>query len=272
MIDCGEGTQMQASRYRIKLGRLRYIFISHLHGDHFLGLMGLISTMHLRQRKDDLTIFGPRGLSELITLHLKHTEMVLSYSIHFKVLTPNTSELLLDHEKISVHSFPLDHRIPCWGFVFKEKPKPYRINKDVDLSSLSKSDIQILRSGHDVLNEQGEVLHKLGDYTLSPKNSVSYAYCSDTKYSEDVLPHIEEVDVLYHEATFTHDQIARATTTYHSTARQAAQIAHKGRVKKLILGHFSIRYKNVLPLLDEAQEVFQHTQLAVEGERMEIKP
>lgn len=262
---------MQISRYRIKLNRLNHIFISHLHGDHYLGLVGLLSTMHLRHRQDDLTIFGPAGLAHIITLHLKLTEMVLNYKIHFVSLDPHKAETLLDNEILKVSSIPLDHRIPCTGFLFKEKEKKRRLNKEKDLRSLSIEEINTLRSGKDVVDLQGNIKFSLKDYTLQPRKARSYAYCSDTRYQESIIPHIKGVDLLYHESTFLSDCEQRAHDTYHSTARQAALIAQKAKAGRLVLGHFSIRYKELQPLLDEARAVFNNTILAVEGEKVLVE-
>ena len=262
---------MQFNRYRLKLNRINHIFISHLHGDHYLGLVGLISTMHLRHRNQDLTIFGPPGLDDIITLHLKYNEMVLNYKINFVTLDHRTPQVLIDNEVLSVSSFPLSHRVPCVGFLFKEKPKPIRLNKEKDLRKLALSELNQLRSGNSVLDEAGKVKYSLEDYTRPPKKSRSYAYCSDTRYDESLVPHIRAVDLLYHESTFLNDRADRAFETYHSTAEQAATIAKMAGVGHLILGHFSIRYKELSPLLEEAQKVFDNTSLAVEGKKISIE-
>ncbi len=271
LIDCGEGTQMQISRYRVKLNRIQHIFISHLHGDHYLGLVGLISTMHLRQRDEDLTIFGPPGLDNIITMHLKYTEMVLCYKIKFVELDPDVSHLILETDLITVTSFPLDHRIPCTGFLFKEKPRPYRLNKEQDLRVLSTDEISILKSGNHVTDGNGSIKYRLEQYTFPPKKARSYAYCSDTRYNEEIITYIKGVDLLYHESTFLSDRKQRAHDTYHSTALEAARIAQKAEVLRLVLGHFSIRYRDLNPLLEEAQEVFSNSQLAIEGERIAVE-
>jgi len=270
LIDCGEGTQMQISRYRLKLGRLKHIFISHLHGDHYLGLVGLLSTLHLRNRVDDLYIFGPAGLNDIITMHLKYTEMVLGYKIHFKSLDSGNSEVLVDNDSVTVSSIPLDHRIPCTGFLFREKVKYYRLKKSQNLKKLTLDDIHNLKSGRDVRRPDGTIKYGLNEYTEPPRKPRAYAYCSDTRYNEDVIPYIKSIDLLYHESTFLGDLEQRAHETYHSTARQAASIAAKAEVVKLILGHFSIRYKELYPLLSEATDIFPNSHLAVEGQRVSI--
>jgi ribonuclease Z len=270
MIDCGEATQLQMKRYGLRKNRLSHIFISHLHGDHFLGLMGLLSTMHLNGRKTALYLYGPVGLSEIISLHLKYANTRLSYPIHFQELKGDQSELILDHPKITVQTIPLQHRIPCTGFLIKEKPKPKRLKKE-KVSELRVRDINILKKGEDVLDESGNLKFKDTDYTLPAKKSRSYAYCSDTKYNEDIIPLVKEVDLLYHEGTFLHDNLERAESTFHTTAKQAGIIAQKANVGQLLIGHFSNRYKELQPLLEEAQKEFANTALAEEGKVFTIE-
>lgn len=261
---------MQISRYRLKLSRLKHIFISHLHGDHYLGLVGLLSTLHLRNRVDDLYIFGPVGLNDIITMHLKYTEMVLGYNIHFKILDSGNSEVLVDNDSVTVSSIPLDHRIPCTGFLFREKVKYFRLKKSQNLKILTLDDIHSLKSGRDVRRPDGTIKYGLNEYAEPPRKPRAYAYCSDTRYNEDVIPYIKSIDLLYHESTFLSDLEQRAHETYHSTARQAASIAAKAEVVKLIIGHFSIRYKELYPLLSEATDIFPNSHLAVEGQRVSI--
>ena len=261
---------MQIGRYRLKLSRLKHIFISHLHGDHYLGLVGLLSTLHLRNRVDDLYIFGPVGLSDIITIHMKYTEMVLGYKIHFKILDPNNSEILVDNDHITVSSIPLDHRIPCTGFLFREKIKYHRLKKTSDLKNMTSEEMNTLKSGSDVMESDEIIKYAVNEYTEPLQKPRAYAYCSDTRYNEDIIPYIKLVDLLYHESTFLGDHQQRAYETYHSTAHQAASIALKAEAKKLILGHFSIRYKELDPLLSEAIEIFPNSHLAVEGQRVSI--
>jgi len=262
---------MQLSRYRLKLGRLRHIFISHLHGDHYLGLVGLLSTLNLRNRRDDLFIFGPPGLDDIITMHLKYTDSVLGFKVHFRGLDHDRSEVLVDNDNLVVSSIPMDHRIPCTGFLFKEKPKKYKLKKSSNLSQLSFDEINTLKNGQDVIENHNSVKYALKDYTEPPPKVRAYAYCSDTRYDESIIPYIKSVDLLYHESTFLADQEQRAYQTYHSSARQAATIALKAGVEKLILGHYSIRYKDLEPLLTEAREVFPNSQLAIEGQSISIE-
>lgn len=266
LIDCGEGTQLQLKRFRIRAQRINNIFISHLHGDHYLGLMGLLSTMHLLGRKKALNLYGPQGLSEIITLQLKHSETVFNYELNFHPIDTKVNKVIHEDEFIRVHSIPLNHRIPCSGFLFEEKPKKRRIIKEMIPADFSVRNIVRLKNGEDIEGEDGEIQFKNEEYTHPPKKSFSYAYCSDTKYDESILPYIKEADMLYHESTFLEEHASRAANTYHSTAKEAATIALKANVGKLLLGHFSIRYKELEPIQEEAQTVFENSALAIEGE------
>ena len=265
LIDCGEATQHQLIRYKIKFNKINYIFISHLHGDHYLGLPGLISTMHLNGRVKELYIFGPPGLSDILTVSLKYSETVLSYPVIFHELNTEKAQTVLDLENLTVETIPLDHRIKCCGFIFKEKPKLKRINKEALPENVPLLDIVALKKGEDIYRD-GKLYLKNEEYTYPARRSRSYAYCSDTRYKEDILPQISGVDMLYHESTFLHDMKARAIETFHTTALEAATIAQKANAGKLILGHFSSRYKDLEPLLEEAKPVFPNSFLAIEGE------
>lgn len=264
LIDCGEGTQFRLLKFRIPYTKITHIFITHLHGDHYLGLVGLLSSMHLWGRKKELYIFGPKGLSEIITVQLQFSQTNISYPIHFKELDTEASNLIVDGPTYTVHTIPLSHRINCCGFLFKEKPKKRRLITDKLPETLTPLQKIALKKGEDIQNQKGEVL-KNEDLTLPPKKSLSFAYCSDTAYLEAIIPIIKEVDLLYHEATFHSSLLERAIQTFHSTAEQAATIALKAQVGKLIIGHFSSRYRDLLPLLEEAQAVFPNTVLAEEG-------
>jgi ribonuclease Z len=270
LIDCGEGTQMQLIRYRVRFHKISCIFISHLHGDHYLGLMGLLLTMHLQGREHDLHVFGPAGLDEIITIQLKHSGTVLSYKIHFTALQPNATGIIFESRLLTVHTVPLVHRIACTGFVFSEKPKSRRFNKAKLQEDMSGDDITQLKQGKDIYTPEGALKYRCIDYTLPPRRSRSYAYCSDTRYEPAIIPLIRNVDVLYHESTFTQEFEARATATYHSTALQAAKIAKEANVSMLLLGHYSVRYKDLSPLLLEARQEFYNSRLAVEGETIDI--
>lgn len=271
MVDCGEGTQLQMKRYGLRKNRLNHIFISHLHGDHYLGLMGLLSTMHLNGRKHDLYLYGPEGLAEILTLQLKYSNTRLNYPLHFKELRSNSSERIFENNKITVDTIPLQHRIPCNGFLFKEKPKPRKLIKEkIEALDLSIAHINHLKKGRDVYDDTGKLLFNNTDLTLAAKKSRSYAYCSDTKYDESLIPTISGVDLLYHEGTFMHDMLERAEETFHTTALQAGTLAAKAKVGRLLIGHFSNRYKDLSPLLAEAQTIFAETDLAEEGKQFNI--
>ncbi len=254
------------ARFRIRPQRINNIFISHLHGDHYLGLMGLLSTMHLQGRKKSLNLYAPKGLSEIITLQLKYSDTVFNYDINFIKIDTETNKVIHEDDFIKVSTIPLNHRIPCSGFLFEEKPKKRRIDKDKLPEGFTTRNIVRLKHGEDIFDIDGNLLYKNKDYTFPPKKSFKYAFCSDTKYDESIIPIIKDVDMLYHEATFTEEHMDRASNTYHSTAREAATIAKKAKVNQLLLGHFSIRYKDLDPILEEAREVFENSQLAIEGE------
>ena len=266
LIDCGEGTQMQLSHFKIKHFKIDYIFISHLHGDHYLGLVGLLKSMHLLKRTKNLYLYGPNGLQEIITTQLKYSHTTLNYNIIFKKTNSSTTEVIFENGHLTVSSFPLDHRIPCTGFLFKEKKKPRRLIKEKLPENLSLTNIGCLKRGEDILDEQGNVTNKNIELTLPPKKSRSYAYCSDTRYSESFLSDIKNVSLIYHEATFLEEDELKASNTYHSTALQAATIAKKANAEQLIIGHYSARYKDITPFKNEADKCFKNTLLAIEGE------
>lgn len=272
LIDCGEGTQMRLQEMKIKANRIKHIFISHLHGDHYLGLVGLLSSMHLNKRNQDLYLYGPVGLAEIIRIQLKYSYTRLNYKIHFKELKTGSSEEILSDGMFTIQTIPLKHRIPCNGFLIKENPKKRKIIKEnIPQDIWDWQYAKILQKGGDILDEEGKVLISAKECTVQPK-SRSYAYCSDTAYHEPIIEQIKGVDLLYHEATFTHEEEERAKETYHSTAIQAATIAAKAEVKRLLIGHFSARYRNYLePLLKEARQGFQESYLAIEGSSFSLE-
>jgi len=266
LVDCGEGTQLQMKEFDVKKNRLDAIFISHLHGDHYLGLMGLLSTMHLNGRKQSLDLYGPIGLADIITIQLKYSNTRLNYLLNFHELSGAESELIMENEQLTVHTIPLNHRIQCNGFLFREKPKARKMIKEkLMAANLSVAHINKLKMGVDVLNEEGKVMYAVKDFTLPAKRSRSYAYCSDTRYDESIIPIIKGVDLLYHEATFLHDMLERAKQTHHTTCKEAGIMAKKAEVGQLILGHFSNRYKVLSPLLEEAKKEFKDSLLGEEG-------
>lgn len=270
LIDCGEGTQLQLAKQKNKLQKIDHIFISHLHGDHYLGLMGLIFSMNLNRRTKPLYIYSHRGLDEIITLQLKYSRTNLHFDIRFIHLKQHVSENIMENSKIIVSYFPLNHRIACSGFKIEERPKPYRIDKEKLHENIKLQHIVLFKQGKDVTDENGALLYRYKDYTLPPKKSRSYAYCSDTAYFPETIPYIKEVDLLYHEATFLDDQKERAQHTFHSTAAQAAQIAKDAGVSRLMIGHYSARYRDINPFLREAKEIFPDSILAKEGETIDI--
>ncbi|HSZ26030.1 MAG TPA: ribonuclease Z [Cytophagaceae bacterium] len=264
LFDCGECTQFQMLRYHISHSKISRIFISHLHGDHYLGLVGLLSSMQLWGRKKELFIYGPKGLSEIITVQLQFSETIITYDMHFRELNTEVSELIVDEPTYSIHTIPLSHRIHCCGFIFKEKPKKRRLLVELLPPTLTPLQKIALKKGENIQDEHGNIFRN-EEVTLPAKKSLSFAYCSDTAYLESIIPIIHEVDLLFHEATFLSSLQERAVQTFHSTAEQAATIALKAKVGKLIIGHFSSRYKDLQPHLEEAQAIFPNTFIAEEG-------
>lgn len=266
MIDCGEAAQMQMTRYQINFHRINHIFISHLHGDHYLGLMGLIFTMQLQHRNNDLHLYSHDGLDEILTTQFRHSRFMPEYDIHYHKLRPNETGIIYEDEALTVQTIPLIHAIPCSGFLFREKEKPRRIDKRVMPAGLSHEQLVGLKAGEDVKDDAGNIEYRNSDLTLPPRRSRAYAYCSDTAFTETLLHHLQDVDLLYHEATFMLDEESKARETLHSTAFDAATIAKAASVRKLLIGHYSARYKDLDPLLREAKNVFPNTALATEGE------
>lgn len=270
LIDCGEGTQFRLIEQRIRPGRLRYIFISHLHGDHYFGLAPLLSTLNMAGRTEDLYLFGPRGLDEVLTTIFRVSNSRLGYKLHFQAVDPNESVVLLDNPLMSVQSIPLEHRVDCTGYLFREKPGRPRLLREKLPTDVPVVYLKQLKEGEDILNTDGSIRYAVADYTEPAPPPRSYAYCSDTRYSDAIIPHLHSVNLLYHEATFLEDNKARAAEVYHSTARQAATIAAEANVGRLLIGHFSSRYKEFEPFLGEARAVFPETYLATEGQTIDI--
>lgn len=264
LIDCGEATQIQLRRYKIKFQKINHIFISHLHGDHYLGLMGLLSSMHLLGRTNELHLYCPPELQEIIEIQLKHSQTYLKYKIVYHPHRYITNDLIFEDKKVEVRTIVLNHRIPCCGFIFKEKPVLSNISKDtIEEYQIPVEEIAAIKAGADFITKEGSRISNAQLVTrYEPR---SYAYCSDTCYDERILETIKGVNLLYHEATFMNEMLDRAKETYHSTTIQAATIAQKAQVKQLMIGHYSARYKELEPLLDEAKSVFKDTLLAEEG-------
>lgn len=270
LIDCGEGAQIQLRRYKVRFQRINHIFISHLHGDHYLGLMGLISSMHLLGRKKELVIYSPKGLQEIVDVQLRISATVLNYPVKWVELNPEVPELIYEDSQITVTTVILNHRIPCCGFLFREKKKLLSLDK----ARITEDKVPVqayftLKSGDDFTDENGRTFLSK-DYTLPQSRSRSYAFCSDTRFDLRVAEQIEGVDLLYHEATFLHELLDRAEKTAHSTAKEAGIIARTAKVQKLAIGHFSVRYNDMEPLLAEAKSEFANTEIADEGKLFQI--
>jgi ribonuclease Z len=265
LIDCGEGTQMQMLKLGISTSKIEAVFISHLHGDHYLGLPGLISTMHLLGRKQELKIIGPPELQQIIDFQFNITGMFPQFELKFIHTEEKPLKLLLSNELLDVFSFPLKHRIFCTGFLFQEKVKPRIINPSaIKQYNIPDEKIRNIKYGEDYKTTNGKIISHF-DLTFPAKPSHSFAYCSDTAVVEELPVWIENVNLLYHEATFADDKIERAAETYHTTASQAAHQARLVRAKKLVIGHFSARYKQIDKLLGEAKAVFTNTFAAFDG-------
>ena len=270
LIDCGEGTQIQLRKHKIKFNRIKHIFISHLHGDHFFGLVGLISTFRLLTRETDLHIYGPLGIKEIVTLQMKLADSWTNYNLIFHELTSNESELIFEDEGIEVYTIPLDHRIYTNGFLFKEKEGERRLDIDaVEDANINVAYYRKLKQGFDILNEDGELVYN-ESVTIPGSKPKSYAFCSDTTYKEDIVSIINKVDVLYHESTFLEKHANLAPKTKHSTAKEAATIAKKANAGVLLLGHYSTRYDGLNAFKEEAQEIFENVELSEDGKVFEF--
>jgi len=265
LIDCGEGTQVQLRKQKVKFSRLSHIFISHLHGDHYFGLIGLLSTFSLLSRTAELHIHAPKGLEEIIKLQLKTGHSYMSYPLIFHTLASSKPEMILDNEKLTVETIPLDHRIYTNGFLFKAKAgdRKLLIDKVLDLN-IDKAYYKSIVKGKDVETKDGELINNK-DITEDPKPALSYAFCSDTAFKPNIVPQITGVSLLYHESTFLEEQEHLCNKTKHSTAKQAGIIAQKAQVHKLILGHFSARYKDLSLFEKEAKVVFDNAENAETG-------
>lgn len=270
LIDCGEGTQVQLRKNKIKFSKINHIFISHLHGDHFYGLIGLISTFSLLNRNNDLAIYGPKGIKEIILLQLRLSNSWPNFGLHFHELTSNQSELIFEDDKVVVKTIPLKHRIYTNGFLFEEKIAERKLNVDaVREYQIEKCYFQNIKNGKDILLDDGTLISN-EKLTFDPEKSKSYAFCSDTSYNEDIISIIENVDVLYHESTFLESEASLATKTMHSTAIEAATIAKKAQVGKLVLGHYSTRYDTISLFKEEAETVFLNVLLAEDGKSFDL--
>lgn len=267
LIDCGEGTQVQLRKSKIKFNRIQHIFISHLHGDHFFGLPGLISTFLLMGRDADLHVYGPKGIKQAILLLLKLGKAYTNFPLYFHELEEDTPQLIFEDDTVTVETIPLQHRVYTNGYLFKEKPRDRTL--DVDAARAANIDLAYynkIKKGYDVENRNGKLIPN-EDITFDPPPPKSYAFCSDTIYHPEMVPQITGTDVLYHESTFLDEHDHLAVKTKHSTAKQAASIAKQAQVKTLILGHYSKRYGDLNLFKKEAQEIFSNVLLAEDGKK-----
>jgi ribonuclease Z len=266
LIDCGEGTQVQLRKNKIKFSKINHIFISHLHGDHVYGLVGLVSTYMLLNRVNDLHIYGPKGIKEIITLQLKLSNSWTNYNLYFHELESDVSETVFEDDKVIVKTIPLKHRIYTNGYLFLEKFSERKLNIDaVQEYEIDQVYYKKIKYGGDITLEDGRVIPN-AELTFDPDTPKSYAFCSDTVYNEDILQLIENVDVLYHESTFLESETLLAEKTMHSTAKEAARIAFKANAKNLVLGHYSTRYESIQKFKEEAETIFPNVFLGDDGE------
>lgn len=265
LIDCGEGTQVQLRKGKVKFSRINHIFISHLHGDHFFGLPGLIATFRLLGREKEMHVYGPKGIQEAMTLLLKLGNSWTNYQLTFHELTSKDPQLVFEDEKVTVETIPLNHRVYTNGFLFKEKLGERKLNIEAAVKyKIDKAYYQNLKNGKDVTSEEGKRIPNL-EVTFDPPPPKSYAFCSDTAYKPEIVPQIKNVTVLYHESTFLESEVHLSGKTKHATAKEAAAIAKAAGVGQLILGHYSTRYKSIELFKEEAQAVFDNVALADDG-------
>jgi ribonuclease Z len=263
LMDCGEGTQIQMINYKIRRGRISHIFISHLHGDHYFGLVGLVNSFSLLSHQQELHIYGPSPLQEIVELQLKVGDTRLCYPLHFHTIS--CAGVLVDNDKFEISCFPTQHRIECYGFLFKEKKKPRKlVIESVKENLIPLHFYENLRNGEDFITSAGEVIKNEWLTAEAPKGK-SYAFCADTRYNESMIEYIRGTDMIYHESTYLETFRERAEERFHSTAKQAALIAKKAGAKKLLLGHFSSKYDTLEEFAAEAKEIFENTELALEG-------
>jgi len=270
LIDCGEGTQMQLRKTRIRFAKINHIFLSHLHGDHVFGLYGLLSTFSLMGRENPIHLYAPEKYDNILKSHLRDFDINLSFDIDFIPLSGNEPVKILDDKYLTVTSFPLQHRVPAYGFLFREKISDRNIIKEcIDKFHIPPLRIPAIKKGEDFITPDGTII-KNTEITLPPPKPLSYAYCSDTKYFKRLASFVKEVSLLYHEATFDKTKVDLAEITGHSTTLDAARTAMDARVSTLLIGHFSARYKDVLPLVEEARTLFPETYAAIDGQTFEV--
>ncbi|APA63301.1 ribonuclease Z [Maribacter sp. 1_2014MBL_MicDiv] len=270
LIDCGEGTQVELRRHKIKFSRINHIFISHLHGDHFFGLPGFISTMRLLGREKALHVYGPKGIKEAITLLLKLGDSWTNYPLLFHELTSKEQELIFEDDKISVTTIPLEHRVYTNGYLFREKLGKRKLNVTAaEKYGIDKAYYNNIKNGKNITLDNGTIVSN-SELTFDPPEPKSYVFCSDTVYDESLAEKIKNVDVLYHESTFLETETDLAVKTKHATAKQAAMVAKKANVKTLMLGHYSTRYKSIALFKEEASTIFPNVVLADDGKTFDF--
>lgn len=271
LIDCAEGTQVQLRKSKVKFSKINHIFISHLHGDHFYGLIGLISTFMLLNRESDLHVYGPKGIKEIILLQLRASGSFTGYNLYFHELESKASEIIFEDDRVVVKTIPLNHRIYTNGFLFQEKNIERKLNIEaVENYTIDKVYYNKIKYGGDITLDDGTVIPN-SELSFDPQVSKSYAYCSDTMYDESIIPIVENVDYLYHESTFLESEAHLSERTMHSTAKEAATIALKANVKNLILGHYSTRYGNINLFKSEAETIFPNVHLADDGKEFDME-
>lgn len=268
LVDCGEGTQIQMIKYKIRRGKISHIFISHLHGDHYFGLVGLLNTFGLLSHTQELHVYGPSPLQQIIEMQMKVAETTLPYPLFFHTLA--SPGVLVDNEKIKISCFPTTHRIECYGFLFEEKEGKRKLLIDkVRKLNIPVSFYTSLQNGLDYITPKGQTIRN-DEVTAAPEKGKKYAFCADTRYEESIIPYIKDADMIYHETTYLDNVRDKAFERFHCTTKQAAEIARKASVKKLLIGHFSSKYNTLEQFETEAREVFPNTELAVEGNTYEI--
>ncbi len=263
LLDCGEGTQIQMINYKIRRGKISHIFISHLHGDHYFGLIGLITSFGLLNHQQELHVFGPAPLKEIVELQLKVAQTTLPFALH--IHTISQPAMLLDTGKLTVKCFRTNHRIECYGFIFTEKKPPRKLDPEkASQYGIPFTFFERLKNGEDYTAEDGTLITN-EMVTLPAEPAKTYAFCADTRYDESLLPHIKNADLVYHETTYLDNLREQAEKRFHSTSKQAALMAKKAGVKKLLIGHFSSKYDTLEEFEIEAKEIFPNTELALEG-------
>ncbi len=268
LVDCGEGTQIQMIRYKVRRSKISHIFISHLHGDHYFGLAGLINSFNLLSHTQEVHVYGPAPLQQIIEMQFAAAHTFMCYPLHFHTITQN--DVLVDNDKIKISCFRTDHRIECYGFVFEEKMSKRKLLIDrVRQLRIPVTFYSSLQNGLDYITSKGERI-KNETVTAAPEKGKKYAFCADTRYDESMIPYIYDADLIYHEATYLDNLRDKAYERFHSTTKQAAAIAKKAAVKKLLIGHFSSKYSSLDTFLKEAREVFPNTELAIEGLTYEL--